>query len=223
MREKGSALLIVVLVMFLFAAIALGAAVVARVEVLIAERYRGSAAALFSADAGLDAVVADLRTIPDWTVVVNGTRQSALSQGAFQGSKAVPRSGSVFVCCGSGSIAARLATDMRQSPLAARRAIQWRPFLWSSLDALAPGNLPSRLLVVVWVGNDEADAGADAADTNDSVVVRSETVDHTGLRRIVEALVARQPRPVGGLYSEGSPLEEARLMRISILNWREVR
>jgi hypothetical protein len=222
--QRGTALLVVVLVMFLFAAIALGAAIVARVEVLIGERYRGAAEALFAADAGLDAVIADLRAIPDWTAVVNGTRQSALSQGLFQGSKAVPRSGSVLICCGPGSMAGQLAIDTQQSSLPARRALQWRPFLWTTLDALTPHNPPSRLFVVVWVGNDEADTvGAGGSDTNDSVLVRSEAVDHNGLRRIVEALVARHPRPAGGLYSEGSPLEEARLMRIHVLNWREVR
>jgi hypothetical protein len=219
--QGGTALLTVLLVMFLVSAIALGAAAIARVELLVADRYRSSAEALSAADAGLESVVADLRTIPDWSPVLTGARQSALAQGAFQGSKPVPGAGTVFLCCGPGSVSERLATDTQLSPLPARRAIQWRPFLWTTVHALAPRDPPSRLFVVVWVGNDE---GGAAVETNDTVVVRSEAVQANGLRRIVEAVVARQPRPrESGLYSEGSALEEARLMRVGILGWREVR
>jgi hypothetical protein len=223
--QRGTALLVVVLVMFLFSAIALGAASVARVEVLVANRYQASVEALFAADAGLESVIADLRAIPDWTPVVSGARQSVLSQGLFQGSKPIPHSGNVLVCCGSGSLADRLASDTAASPLPARRAVQWRPFLWSAVDDLAPRDPPSRLYVAAWVGNDAEDtSGGAAADTNETVVVRAEAVDSNGLRRMVEAVVARQPRPEGGgLYSEGSALEEARQMRVGILSWREVR
>jgi hypothetical protein len=223
--QTGTTLLIVVLVMFLFSAIALGAASVARVEVLVANRYQASVEALFAADAGLESVIADLRTIPNWTAVISGARQSPLSQGSFQGSKPIPHSGNVLVCCGPGSLADRLATDTAASALPVRRAVQWRPFLWSAVDDLAPRDPPSRLYVAVWVGNDEADtSGGAVADTNDTVVVRAEALDSNGLRRIVEAVVARQLRSEeGGLYSEGSALEEARLMRVGILSWREVR
>lgn len=222
-RESGSALLTVVLVMFLFAAVALTASIVARVEILVADQYRHSSSAFFGADAGLEVVIAELRTLPDWTPVVNGTRQSAQSQGAFSGQKPVPGGGSVFVCCGPGSAAARLASDTALSPLPARQALEWRPFLWTALDALAPRDPASRLFLVVWVANDEGDrVGGGAADTNETVLVRSEALQPGGVRRIVEGLVGRHP-PTGGLYSGGPVTEEERLMRVGLLRWREVR
>jgi hypothetical protein len=220
--ESGSALLTVILVMFLFSAVAITAAVVVRVEVLVADHYKNSAAALFAAEAGLEATIAELRTLPDWTSAVDGTRQSAYSQGPFAGPKGVPGGGSVLLCCGTDSAAARLATDTALSPLPARRAVQWRPFLWTALDAIAPRDPPTRSFVVVWVANDEADrAGGAASDTNDTLLVRSEALAPGGARRIVEALLARHP-PNGGLYS-GSVTEEERRMRVSIVRWIEVR
>lgn len=221
--EGGSAILTVILVMVLFSAVAITTAVVVRVEILVADHYKDSAAALFAADAGLDAAIAELRTLPDWTIVVSGTRQSAYSQGPFAGRKAVPGGGSVFVCCGADSASARLATDTALSPLPARRTVQWRPFLWTALDAIAPRDPPSRFLVVVWVANDEGDrAGGAANDTNETVLIRSEAMEPRGARRIVEALLGRHP-PTGGLYSGGSVTEEERRMRVGILRWREVR
>ncbi len=222
-RERGSALLTVILVMFLFSAIAVSAAVVVRVEILVADQYRHSAAALFAADGGLNAVVAELRALPDWTPVVGGALQSSLSRGAFQGSKPVPGGGAVLVCCGPGSASARLRTDTELSPLPSRRTLTWRPFLWTPVDEIAPRDPASRLFVVVWVGNDEDDrAGGDTVDTNATLVVRSEALEPNGVRRIVEALVARHP-PGGGLYSGGSLTEEEQRMRVGILRWREVR
>jgi hypothetical protein len=209
--------------MFLFSAVALTAAVVVRVETLVADHHRHSVAALFAADAGLEAAVAELRAMGEWTGVVSGAQASAHSQGGFAGSKPVPGGASVLVCCGPGSAAARLATDTALSPLPARRAVQWRPFLWTSLDALSPRDPPSRLFVVIWVANDEADrAGGATTDTNETVLIRSEAIEAGGVRRIVEAWLARHP-PSGGLYSGGSVSEEERRMRVGILRWREVR
>ncbi|MGH9309423.1 MAG: hypothetical protein ACRD1U_08625 [Vicinamibacterales bacterium] len=220
--QAGSAVLTVILVMVLFSAVAITAAVVVRVEILVADHYKDSVAALFAADAGLDAAVAELRTLPDWTIVVSGMRQSAHAQGPFAGRKAVPGGGSVLVCCGTDSASARLATDTALSPLPARRAVQWRPFLWTAIDALAPRDPASRYFVVVWVANDEGDrAGGASNDTNETVLIRSEAIEPRGARRIVEALLGRHPL-AGGLYS-GSVTEEERRMRVGILRWREVR
>jgi hypothetical protein len=212
----------VILIMFLFAAIALGSAAVMRVETLVVDHYRHAAVALSAAEAGGEVVASELRGMAVWTPVINGTAQSAGSQGAFSGSKPVPGGGSVDLCCGPGSAADRLATDTSLSPLPARRAIRWRPYLWTTLDALAPRDPPSHVFVAVWVGNDEDDPGGATTDANDLVLIRAEAFEPAGLRRVVEALIGRQPEGAG-LYSGGPLTEEERRMRIGILSWREVR
>lgn len=209
--------------MSLFAAIAAAIVAVVRLETLVAAHYRRAVEALCAADGGVEAAVAELRQAADWTPVVAGLVQSPLSQGAFGGSKTVPGGGAVLVCCGPGSASDRLIADTLRSPMPQRRAVTWRPFLWAALDALAPRNPPSRLFVIVWVANDEDDRdGGDAADTNDTVIVRSEAVAADGVRRVAEALVSRQPA-VGGPYLPAAENEAARLARVAVLSWREVR
>jgi hypothetical protein len=220
---NGTAVLTVLLLLTLVSAIAFGVATVVRVETVIAGQHRHAVEALAAAEAGVEVVIAELRMLGEWTSVVAGARQSALSEGRFEGRKLVPGAGHVLLCCGPDSAVERLSTATRLSPLPARRALQWRPYLWTAFEALAPRDPPSRLFVVAWVANDEDDrAGAMTADTNDIVLIRSEAIDPGGPRRIVEAVVARPPSD-SGLYSGGVLPEEQRRMRVSIVSWREIR
>jgi hypothetical protein len=211
------------MLMFLFSAIAVGAALVVRVEVKVAERFRQSAEALYAAEAALDVSLSELRTMPTWTPVFEGGRRSSFSDGAFMGAKTVPGGGAVNVCCGVGSASDRLASDTRTSPVPARRALVWRPFLWTPFDVLAPGDPPSRLYVIVSVANDE-EAGEGGADT---ILVRAEALAPDGLHRTIESLVVRR-HPTG---SDDVPDEEGELKRsmalapgvLGVLAWREVR
>jgi Tfp pilus assembly protein PilV len=221
--DQGTSLLTVLLLMVLLSAIALGVAAVVRVETLIAGQQRQAAEACAAAEAGLEVVVSELRALAEWTPLVRGLSQSSLSQGGFSGSKPVPGGGTVLVCCGAGSAADRLSIDTSLSPLPARRAVRWRPFLWTTMDALAPRDSPSRLFLIVWVANDEADrTGGPETDTNSTVLVRSEAIEPTGVRRIVEAIVGR-PLTASGLHSGRTLSDEERRMRVGILRWQEVR
>ena len=65
MDSHGSALLPVTLVLFLFSAIAVGAALVVRVELTVADRFRESAEALYAAEAALEVAVAELKACPN--------------------------------------------------------------------------------------------------------------------------------------------------------------
>ncbi len=213
----GSALLPVLLLMLLFSAVALGLAVVVRIEIAVADRFVHAAEALHAAEAGLTAALSELRGLPDWTSVLDGTRRSAHAEGAFSGVKAVPRGGEVALCCGPESAAGRLAADTAASPLPARRALRWQPFLWTTFDSLVPADPPSRLLLVVWVADDETDGDADTTgDTNGAILVRAEALAPDGLRRIVEAYIGRVPADAG----EEPPPETA---AVQVLSWHEVR
>lgn len=218
--ESGSAVLVVALLMCLLSAIAAGAAAVVRVEIMIADRHHRSAEAFFAAEAALESAISELRTVVDWTTVVSGATRSRYTDGGFAGFKAIPGAGTIELCCGAQTAAGRLASDTQLSPLPARRAIVWRPFLWIAFDRLAPRDPPSRLFVIAWVANDEEDvAGGAVVDTNDTLLVRAEAVAATGTRRLVEAVIARPPPPVP--FSAGA--DAARRLAIGIVKWREVR
>jgi hypothetical protein len=211
--ETGSALLIVLTLTFLFSAIAIGTTTVVSVESLVSGRFKDGVEALYVADAGLALAAAELRELPDWTPVLQGAIRSGLSRGPFLGSAAVA-GGAVFLCCGGGSVGARLAREAAADPVPARRGLAWRPYLWSAWDAVVPQPQPGQLFLVVFVQDDAEDGDADGTtDLNGLVVFRSEAIRPDGLRRVVEALAAREP----GDPALGVP------DRIRILHWREVR
>ena len=202
------------LLMFLFSAIAIGMVVVVRIETFVAMRFVQAAQALHAADAGVALALSELRTMGDWTPLLAGAVQSARSDGVFGGRKDLPGGGSIVLCCGSSSIAGRLAEESAVSGAMARRTLPWRPFLWSPLAALLPGSPPGSLYLVVFVEDDEDEEdGNGSADVNGRVVVRAEAVQPDGLRRAVEALVEREP---------GDPLRGL-APAVRLLRWREVR
>ena len=212
-EEAGSALLIVLTLTFLFSALAIGTTTVVSVETVVSGRFKDGVEAMYVADAGLALVVAELRELPDWTPVLQGAIRSGLSRGPFLGSAAVA-GGTVFLCCGGVSVGARLARESAVDPVPARRGLVWQPYLWSAWDAVVPQPQPGQLFLVVFVQDDEEDGDMDGTtDLNGIVVVRAETIRPDGLRRVVEALAAREP----GDPALGVP------DRIRILHWREVR
>jgi hypothetical protein len=211
--EAGSALLIVLTLTFLFSALAIGTTTVVSVETVVSGRFKDGVEAMYVADAGLALVIAELRELPDWTPVLQGTIRSGLSRGPFLGSAAVA-GGTVFLCCGGVSVGARLARESAVDPVPARRALVWRPYLWSEWDAVVPQPQSGQLFLVVFVQDDAEDGDTDGTtDLNGIVVIRAETVRPDGLRRVVETLAAREP----GDPALGVP------DRIRILHWREVR
>jgi hypothetical protein len=211
--ETGSALLMVLTLTFLFSALAIGTSTVLQVEITVAGRFRDGAEALYVADAGVALAVAELRGLGDWAPVLQGAIRSRLARGAFAGAAPVG-GGTVLLCCTGDSVAARLARESAANPVPARRTLDWQPFLWAAWDTLVPQARPPHLLLLVFIEDDEEDGdGVGGTDLNGVVVVRSEAVRPDGLRRVVEALIAREPA------------NEARGVpdRVRILRWREVR
>jgi|SoiMetStandDraft_2_1073263.scaffolds.fasta_scaffold65765_3 hypothetical protein len=212
-KETGTALLIVLTLTFLFSALTIGAAIVVGVETTITSRYSDGTEALYIADGGLAVVLAELRTLPDWSPILQGALHSTASQGSFTGSASVA-GGTVFLCCGGRSAFERLARESAAGAVPARRTLTWHPYLWSPWSALAGQPGPGRVFVLSFVQDDEDDGDADeATDLNGVVVVRSEAIRPDGLRRVVEALVAREP----GDPDHGIPAA------VRVLRWREVR
>jgi hypothetical protein len=214
--DRGNALLPVMLVAVLVSALAMTVSVVVPLETRIAWRFQESVQARYAAEGALSIAIAELRLKPDWTGVVSGAEASALAVGAFAGGATVPGGGRVELCCGPGSASAWLAAETLASPLPSRRAMAWRPYYWGTFDSLVPFEPPSRLFLIVWVANDEDDGDA-LDDRNQAVLLRAEAVEPSGLRRVVEATVARAaPAAPASPGAAATPVVE-------IVQWREVR
>lgn len=213
-EESGNVLLIVLLLTFLFSALAIGTATAVGVEITMAARGREGTEALYVAEAGLALAIAGLRPLADWTPVLQGLVRSAASLGPFAGPAAVAGGGSILLCCGGTSVGGRLARESAVSGVPARRTLTWQPFLWSAWDALVTQPVRGQIFVVAVVQDDEEDGDADpATDLNGIVVVRSEALRPDGLRRVVEGLLTRVP----GDPDHGVP------PGVRLLAWREVR
>ena len=207
------AVLIVLMLTFLFSALAIATTTVAGVEAAVSGRYRDGIEALYAADGALALVLAELRAFPDWSPILQDRLHSARSQGLFRGSVTLG-GGTVFLCCGGRSVAERLAREAAAAPVPARRLLVWHPYLWSNWDALVPGSPPGRSFAIVLLRDDEDDGdGDEGTDRNGAVMVRSEAIRPDGLRRSVEALVVREP----GDLDHGIPAA------VRLLRWREVR
>jgi PilX N-terminal len=212
-NETGSALLIVLTLTFLFSAIMIGAATVVTIETTVSGRYKDGIEALYIADAGLSVVLGELRGLPDWTPILGGALSSRASQGMFTGSASVA-GGTVFLCCGARSVFARLSNESASSAVPARRTLAWHPYLWSSWNALVGEPGAGQFFLIALIQDDEDDGDRDdGTDLNGVVVVRSEAVRPDGLRRSVEALVAREAGDPG----HGIPAS------VRVLRWGEIR
>ena len=212
-NEIGSALVIVLTLTFLFSAIMLGTTTVVTIETTVTSRYKDGIEAFYIADAGLAVVLAELRGLPDWTPVLRGALSSSASQGMFTGSAPVA-GGTVFLCCGARSVFGRLASESASSAVPARRTLAWHPYLWSSWNALVGEPGAGQFFLIALIQDDEEDGDRDdGTDLNGVVVVRSEAVRPDGLRRSVEALVAREAGDPG----HGIPAS------VRVLRWGEIR
>ena len=213
-EERGSVLMPVSLLLLLFSGVALGMSLVVRLELLVGDRFVQSAQALLAADAGLALASSEMRGLASWTPVLSGTAVSARSEGGVTGAKAVVGGGTVLVCCGRTSLLERLTAESAVSPVPARRAAPWRPYLWTSFGTVAAHSVRSRLFLVVFVQDDEEDGdGEGGADSNGRVIVRAEAAHADGYRRAVEAVLARVPAdPATGAAQA-----------VRLLQWREVR
>lgn len=205
-RDRGIALLHVVMLLAMVTAIAGGAAMLARVEVLVSRYHRDEREAAYAAQAMLAAALQEIDRIADWNGVLAGSRLATFADGGVSTTRRIPGGGSVHVCCGAGTLTARVQT---QSGLA------WRPFGWQSLSGLL--NLPDapRYYLVAWVVDDPDDSDGDPErDSNDRIAVRAEAVTPLGVRKAVEAMAQRAPPGAdSGVYSPG----------LQMLTWREIR
>lgn len=202
-RERGVALLHVVLLLTMVTAAAGGAATLARIEVHLAEYQRGERDAAYAAQAMLAATIEELDRTLNWDSALSGATHAGFADGPNTVARRIPGGGTVMVCCSTGSMTARARAS----------GVRWEPYAWQSLSGLL--NLPDapRQYVAAWLSDDPEDNdGNGAADSNDRLAVRAEATSPLGIRRAFEVLVERAPLdPATGMRPQG----------LRILAWHE--
>ena len=126
-RDDGIALIVALMAMMLLLPLGAALTLITTTETRIAANYRDGLDTLYAADAGVELAVSELRRVPNWTDVLNGSVTSALTT-TIEPAGAPPR-------------------DENGHP--------WRLYASGRLaDMLGDASVNSQVRVAVWVAGD---------------------------------------------------------------------
>ncbi|MCA1560394.1 MAG: hypothetical protein LC753_18965 [Acidobacteria bacterium] len=221
--QAGSALLITILLTTMLGMLAGAFALLARTETMTAGNLRRARAAVYAADALIQRVMPEFEG-RSWNDVLSGAVVSSLTYGSAGD---VRRFGAiqVILCCGGGSLTARLQASSDGNWARSGDRPVWRLYAWGSLEQIA-GAAGSSLYVALWVSDDRAEAdGNPLADSNGAIRLHAEALGPSGVRRAIAAVVARADAP--GYWEPAAAADPAAAPavdpRVRLVSWREVR
>lgn len=206
--ERGVALIVALMAMLLLTALGVGLLMTTSTETLITSNYRLSSEAMYAADAGVERVMQDLLTVPDWNRILDGSTQSAFTDGPPSGARALPGGGELdlsaatnMLNCGKASTCS--ADEMNawsvERPWTANNP-RWQPYAYGPLDQMIEtGTIVSPMYVVVWVADDASETdGNPVADGTDLtnpgrgvIALRAEAFGPQGARQAIEVTISR--------------------------------
>lgn len=210
--EQGVALIVAMLALLLLTALGMALMMTTMTETRIAANYRDGGEALYAADAGIERVMQDLLTVPDWNSILAGTTTSAFIDGLPGGVRTLPDGSTLnltqatnMVNCGkvADCTAADLVAATDERPWGANSPV-WRLYAYGPMsDMIETGTVNSRMYVVVWVADDPSENDGNPLKDGDPPLSGTENpgrgvlamLAHAygpgGARRVVEVTVAR--------------------------------
>ena len=231
-KERGIALIMVILFTAFLSAMGLGVLLAVFMDRLATGNMNGSVAMLYAADAGIELAARDLAQEPDWDAVLSGSRQGSFTDGAAGGARPLQGGGSVdltaatnILNCGKSSncTAAQLSANSHERPWGANNP-RWQLYAYGPIELVAPLLRPAPGYLAVWIADDgreqDGDPGSDALDEESGhgiVRAHAETFAAGGSRRVIEAELARACRGEGvGACLAGIRVQSWQELRVSI-------
>jgi hypothetical protein len=200
--ERGVALVVALLSMLLLSALGIGLMMATTAESMIATNYRDSGEALYAADAGIERVMQDLLTVPDWNrLIADANARTSFTDGAAPGERILP-DGSTLDLVGATHMmnchktAACTAAEMNawttDRPWTTNNP-RWRLVGYSPIaDIIETGTVLSQMYVAVWIADDQAETDNDPhTDTNGVLLMRAQALGPGGAESIVEITLGR--------------------------------
>jgi type IV pilus assembly PilX-like protein len=161
--ERGMALIVALMSVMLLTALGLGLVMTTMTETMITTNYRDSGEAMYAADAGVERVMQDLLTVPDWNRILTGNVQSSFVDGPAGGTRTLPDGTTIdltaatnLLNCGKTTTCspAEMDTWTPDRPYGVNNP-RWNLFAYAPLaDIIETGTITSPMYVVVWVADD---------------------------------------------------------------------
>lgn len=190
--ERGSALVMTVLITMLVVGLGAALLLVTSLENTIEAHHREAHDARHAADAGVACAMAGLQGTADWSQALAG---AAVAPACLE-----PTPGwAAAIDIAALTAEVQAAADARYGGSPDRPS--WT--LWMSGGAPAASRAPSTL-AIAWVADDPHDEDGDpGGDANGRVKVRVAAIGHRGARVTVEALLFRDPAGTGDVVLIG--------------------
>jgi Tfp pilus assembly protein PilX len=185
--DRGSALLLALMLIVLLAGLGVSTAMTSDVERKAAANAWHSNRALFAARGAIDRAISDLTTIASWTGVLTGAQQSAFADATLL---AMSPSGEQLDLTAA---TAELQADSNAAGTFGPNTPVWRLFAWGPYAVLTSTSVTEvPEYVAVWTADDPSESDGNAnMDTNGVLLLHAEAWGPGGGRRVVEATVAR--------------------------------
>lgn len=204
--ERGISLLIALMSTLLLTALGLGLVMITITETMISANYRDGGETLYAADAGVERVMQELLTIPDWNQILSGALQSSFIDGAPSGTRTLGDGQVIDLTAATnirncGKTTTCSTADVQAWSLERPWAFnnpQWQLFAYSPLtDIIDTGTIASPIYVAVWVGDDPAetdnnpliDGGNEPG--RGTIMLMAEAFGPNGTRTVIEVTVRR--------------------------------
>ena len=227
MKERGIALIMVVLLTTFLSALGVGVMMAVFMDRLATGNMAGSVSMLYAADAGIELAARDLSRVEHWDEVLSGVVRSAFADGGPGGVRAIPGGGVVDLSAvtnllNCGKVApctnAQMNASSHERPWGTNNP-RWQLFAYGPMAQLAPLVRPAPCYLAVWIaddgreldGNPSADAAAPGEPGYGIVRVHAEAFGTAGSRRVIEAELSRIC-PDGGACLPG----------IRVQSWQEL-
>lgn len=211
--ERGMALIVALMSMMLLTALGLGLVMTTMTETMITTNYRDSGEAMYAADAGVERVMQDMLTVPDWNRILAGQVQSSFVDGPPSGTRTLPDGTQIDLTAATNLLNCAKTTTCTPTemntwtvdrPYGANNP-RWNLFAYAPLsEIIETGTIASSMYVVVWVADDigetdndpTVEGGAPAAGNPANrgigvLMLRAEAYGPGGSHSTLEVTIAR--------------------------------
>jgi Tfp pilus assembly protein PilX len=218
-REDGIALIVALLAIVLMTALGMALMLNSQTETMISANYRDATEAEYAADAGIERVMDDVLTVPDWNTLLtspDGVKAGVTS--AFIGASSVNSitladgrtldltAATNMINCAKTTTCSD--SDMNTSTVDRPWGVnnpRFRLYAWGPMNDIIPtGTVNSPYYVAVWVADDAAEndnnpnrdgdppANGAAENTGAGVLtLRAEAFGAGGVHHVIEATIAK--------------------------------